>query len=47
LAREIYLSLSRDCFENIREIDLKVFMTDQIAKNNELSQTISSDFYLN
>ena len=47
LAREIYLSLSKDCFENIREIDLKVFMTDQIAKNNELSQTISSDFNLN
>ena len=47
LAREIYLSLSKDCFENIREVDLKVFMTDHIAKNNQLSQTISSDFNMN
>ena len=47
LAREIYVSLSKNCFENIREIDLKVFMTDHIAKNNQLSQTISSDFNMN
>ena len=47
LAREIYLSLSKDCSENIRKIDLKVFMTDHIAKNNQLSQIISSDFNLN
>ena len=47
LAREIYLSLSKDCFENIGEVDLRVFMTDHIAKNNQLSQTISSDFNLN
>ena len=47
LAREIYLSLSKDCFENLREVDLKIFMTDHIAKNNQLSQTIASDFYMN
>ena len=46
LAREIYLSLSKDCSENIQEIDLRVFMTDHIAKNYQLSQTISSDFNL-
>ena len=47
LAREIYLSLSKDCFENLREVDLKIFMTDHIAKNNQLSQTIASDFNMN
>ena len=47
LAREIYLSLSEDCFENLREVDLKIFMTDHIAKNNQLSQTIASDFNMN
>ena len=47
LAREIYLGLSKDCFENLREVDLKIFMTDHIAKNNQLSQTIASDFNMN
>ena len=37
----------KDCFENLREVDLKIFMTDHIAKNNQLSQTIASDFNMN
>lgn len=47
LARETYLGLNKECFKNIQDIDLKIFMTDHIAKNNQLSQTISSDFNMN
>jgi len=30
--------------QNTQEIDLKVFLTEHIEKNNQLSQAIASDF---
>ena len=47
LANEIFMSLNDDSSQNIQEIDLKVFLTEHIAKNNQLSQAIASDFNMN
>lgn len=47
LANEIFISLNDDCLQNTQEIDLKVFLTEHIEKNNQLSQAIASDFNMN
>lgn len=47
LANEIFISLNDDSLQNTQEIDLKVFLTEHIEKNNQLSQTIASDFNMN
>jgi len=47
LANEIFMSLNDDSSQNIQEIDLKDFLTEHIAKNNQLSQAIASDFNMN
>ena len=47
LANEIFISLNDDSLQNTQEIDLKVFLTEHIEKNNQLSQAIASDFNMN
>ncbi|XDZ69469.1 alpha-E domain-containing protein [Alphaproteobacteria bacterium LSUCC0226] len=47
LANEIFISLNDDSMQNTQEIDLKVFLTEHIEKNNQLSQAIASDFNMN
>ena len=49
LANEIFTkkSLNDDSLQNIQEIDLKVFLTEHIANNNQLSQAIADDFNMN
>ena len=44
LANEIFIGLNDDSLQNTQEIDLKVFLTEHIEKNNQLSQAIASDF---
>ena len=47
LANEIFIGLNDDSLQNTQEIDLKVFLTEHIEKNNQLSQAIASDFNMN
>ena len=47
LADEIFTSLNDDRLRNVQEIDLKVFLTEHMAKNNQLSQAIANDFNMN
>jgi len=47
LANEIFIGLNDDNLQNTQEIDLKVFLTEHIEKNNQLSQAIASDFNMN
>jgi len=47
LADEIFTSLNDDRLRNVQEIDLKVFLTEHMAKNNQLSQAITNDFNMN
>jgi len=47
LANEIFIGLDDDNLQNTQEIDLKVFLTEHIEKNNQLSQAIASDFNMN
>jgi len=47
LANEIFIGLNDDSLQNTQEIDLKVFLTKHIEKNNQLSQAIASDFNMN
>ena len=47
MARQICLDLSEKRSKNIRKINLRGFITEHIAKNNQLSMTIASDFNLN
>jgi len=47
LANEIFIGLNDDNLQNTQEIDLKVFLAKHIAKNNQLSQAIASDFNMN
>ena len=47
LANEIFIGLNDDNLQNTQEIDLKVFLTEHIEKNTQLSQAIASDFNMN
>jgi len=47
LADEIFTSLNDDRLRNVHEIDLKVFLTEHMAKNNQLSQAIANDLNMN
>ena len=47
MAREICLSLSGGQSNNMQKFDLRNFINDCIAKNNQLSLTIANDFNLN
>ena len=47
LADAIFMSLNDDSLRNIQKIDLKVFLTEHMAKNNQLNHAIANDFNMN
>ena len=47
LADAIFMSLNDDNLRNIQKIDLKIFLTEHMAKNNQLNHAIANDFNMN